>query len=260
MLRCVCSVSWIFLLAVQISRGDEDERKCYRGPEVSTKLSDWISLSLHSCRQAGEKCPVEKFHDIDLTRLEAGDGRTWYLSSSSGWSLSNPVFPRAEAYQGAFYYEEAAGETGVRRGVYLYPDWASCVSGTWRGHVLEEGGYCSLTQLCLHTTGLPSLTTEASHNLSLTYSPPSYSSTGLPPTIMDPFENNTVKVRPSHIPGSNEGLFTTRPVARGELVSFYSGFITKCDNILSPLHRRKPVNTKDLMKIKMLVKRALSLS
>ena len=61
-----------------------------------------------------------------------------------------------------------------------------------------------------------------------------------------------MEVRPSHIPGSNEGLFTTRPVARGELVSFYSGFVTKCDNILSPLHRRK-FSTKDLMTIKMLV-------
>ena len=216
------------------------------------KLSDWISGSLAACRLADGGCEFEQFQDIELTRLECGEGRSWYITSSPGWSLTNKRFPRAEAYQGAFYYEELGGETGVRRGVYLYPDWASCVSGTWRGHTLEEGGYCSLTQLCLHNSSLASLSTEPSHNLSLTYSPPSYSSTGLPPTIMDPFENNTVEVRPSHIPGSNEGLFTTRPVARGELVSFYSGFVTKCDNILSPLHRRK-FNTKDLMTIKMLV-------
>ena len=126
------------------------------------------------------------------------------------------------------------------------------MSGTWRDHTLEEGGYCRITQLCLNNnTSLPSLSTEPSHSLRLTYSPPSYSTTGLPPTIMDPFENKTVEVRPSHIPGSNEGLFTTRPVSRGSLVSFVSGFITNCHYIWSPLNRRKPQDTKEIMKIKM---------
>ena len=249
------SVWSVLVVIIQITAGEEEE-KCYRGPEASIQLAGWIYRALGTCRLAeGENCEVEQFHDIELTRLEAGDGRSWYITSSSGWSLTNKLFPRAEAYQGAFYYEELPGENGVRRGVYLYPDWSSCVSGTWRDHILEEGGYCRITQLCLtsNTTSLPSLSTEPSHNLSLTYSPPSYSNTGLPPTIMDPFENKTVEVRPSHIPGSNEGLFTTRPVARGSLVSFYSGFITNCDYIWSPLHRRKPEDTKEIMKIKMFV-------
>ena len=247
---CVWSVWCVVLVIVQISGGQEEE-ECYGGAEASTQLSHWISRALFACRLAEGGCQVEQFQDIQLTRLEAGDGRTWYITSSPGWSRAHRLFPRVEAYQGAFYYEAAPGETGGVPGVYIYPDWSSCVSGTWRGHTLEQGGYCRLTHLCLHPTSLPSLRTEASHNLSLTYSPPSYSNTGLPPTSMDPFENNTVEVRPSHIPGSNEGLFTTRAVARGELVSFYSGLITKCDNILSPLNRRKPSTQKDVMKIKM---------
>ena len=130
------------------------------------------------------------------------------------------------------------------------------VSGRWRDHLLEDGGYCSITQFCLTNTSLPRLTTAPSTRTRLTYSPPSYSTTGLPPTIMDPFENNTVEVRPSHIPGSNQGLFTTRPVGRGELVSFYSGFLVHCDYILSPLHRRWEAgegDTKEIMNIKMSV-------
>ena len=141
----------------------------------------------------------------------------------------------------------------MRRGVYLYPDWSSCVSGTWRDHILEEGGYCRITQFCLNNiTSLASINTEPSHEMRLTYSPPSYSSTGLPPTVMDPFENNTVEVRQSHIPGSKEGLFTTRAVARGELVSFYSGFLTHCKYIVSPLHRRRP-ELREILKTKMWV-------
>ena len=87
----------------------------------------------------------------------------------------------------------------------------------------------------------------------LTYSPPSYHNTGATPTLMDPFENNTVEVRKSQIPGASEGLFTTRPVSRGELVSFYSGLLTKCDYIIPHLHRRKPTSHREMMKIKMSV-------
>ena len=124
----------MLLVIVQLSRGGGggggEEEKCYRGAELSVKLSHWISGSLALCRRAdGGDCPVEQFYDIQLTRLEGGDGRSWYITSSPGWSLTNKRFPRAEAYQGAFYYESLPGETGVRRGVYLYPDWSSCVSG-----------------------------------------------------------------------------------------------------------------------------------
>ena len=255
MLRVVCCV---LLVTLQLSRGEEEEEEeesnCYRGSQASTQLKDWITRSLQDCRLAdGGNCQLEQFQDIQLARLDGGDGRSWYLTTSPGWSLKHRQFPRAPAFQGAFYYDEPAGERGGRRGVYLYPDWTSCVAGWWRDHLLEEGGYCSITQFCLSNTGLPRLTTARSTNTSLTYSPPSYSNTGLPPTIMDPFENNTVEVRKSQIPGASEGLFTTRPVSRGELVSFYSGLLTKCDYIIPHLHRRKPTSHREMMKIKMSV-------
>ena len=133
---CVWSV---LLLTLQISTGEEEE-KCYRGLEASVRLSDWISQSLRTCLLADGGCQVEQFQDIELTRLgggdagdggDGGDAGSWYITS--GWSLTNPQFPRVAAYQGAFYYEELPGENGVRRGVYLYPDWSSCVSG--KSHV-----------------------------------------------------------------------------------------------------------------------------
>ena len=130
---CVWSVwsNWsiwsVLLLTLQISVGEE-EQKCYQGPEASVRLGDWISQSLHTCLMAeAENCHVEQFQDIELTRLGAGDGGSWYITS--GWSLTNPQFPRVAAYQGAFYYEELPRDNGGRRGVYLYPDWSSCVLG-----------------------------------------------------------------------------------------------------------------------------------
>ena len=74
-------------------------------------------------------------------------------------------------------------------GTYVYPDWSSCVAGTWRDHVLVQGHYCRVTTVCegaVHTRP----TRPAPR---LTYSPPSYHNTGATPTLMDPFENNTVR-------------------------------------------------------------------
>ena len=128
---CVWSV---LLLTLQISAGEE--QNCYRGPQASIQLADWISRAMRTCRLTeAEHCQVEQFQDIELTRLgggdagDGGDAGSWYITS--GWSLTNPQFPRVAAYQGAFYYDELPGENGVRRGVYLYPDWSSCVSGKY---------------------------------------------------------------------------------------------------------------------------------
>ena len=53
---------------------------------------------------------------------------------------------------------------------------------------------------------------------------------------MDPFELNSVEVRGSKTEG--EGLFTKRPIMKGELVCFYSGFLLHSDAIINPLNRK----------------------
>ena len=125
----------------------------------------------------------------------------------SGWG-QHPAHP--PAWQGAFFYEQEPGRgqevrgtdwhycTGTVNtscvqvnGTYVYPDWSSCVAGTWRDHVLVQGHYCRVTTVCegaVHTRP----TRPAPR---LTYSPPSYHNTGATPTLMDPFENNTVRCK-----------------------------------------------------------------
>ena len=134
--------------------------------------------------------------------------------------------------QGAFYFPNAAGDSAEDEveGVYVYPDWSSCVSGTWRHYTLVQGRYCRVTGAEGAGAGLVLHTAPLEHSPALAYSPPSYHSFGLPPTQRDPFENNTVAVRQSIIGDMEErdrgeGLFTVREVKRGEVVSFYSGYV-----------------------------------
>ena len=237
MLRGVCCV-----LLLTVSRA-EDER-CYRGAEAAVKVKDWISSSMTDCRAGGD-CKVSQFHDILLTRLG-----NWYVTS--GWTVGLEIFkPRVEAYQGAFYYWSGDGGEGGGEGVYIYPDWTHCVQGRWRRHLLEEGQYCTLTEVCLSDRNTLTVSTRVTLHTKLTYSPPSYSSFGLPPTLMDPFENNSVIVRQSHIQGADEGLFTTRDIGKGEVISFMSGFINNCDYLVMPLDRRNLERTlADNMQIK----------
>ena len=53
---------------------------------------------------------------------------------------------------------------------------------------------------------------------------------------MDPFELNSVVVKGSKTEG--EGLFTKRPIMKGELVCFYSGFLLNSIAIINPLNRK----------------------
>ena len=87
----------------------------------------------------------------------------------------------------------------------------------------SAGHHCVVEEVDLGT-GL--VRTRVTSNTSLTYSPPSFHSPGLPPDLADPFEAATVAVRPSGVAGA--GLFTVRGVGAGQLISFYSGLVNLC--------------------------------
>ena len=48
-------------------------------------------------------------------------------------------------------------------------------------------------------------------------------SVGAWPLVRDPYEEATVRVEASSVPGGGEGLVTVRPVRSGEIVAFYNG-------------------------------------
>ena len=89
------------------------------------------------------------------------------------------------------------------------------------------------------TTGAPLIKTKILENLPiLKYSPPSYNSFGIFPTLKVPFQNNTVVVKQSSI-GFGVGLFTKRNIEKGELISFYSGFIITPNGGVNPFERSR---------------------
>ena len=144
-------------------------------------------------------------------------------------------------------------------GVYVYPDWSSCVTGSWLNHNLEQGQYCTVTRVCVSEDGALSLDTEINTAVMshvLTYSPPAYHHFGVNPLQMDPFENNTVEVRSSVIEG--EGLFSKRLIKKGELVSFYSGLFIHKNSIISPIN--KTANSMSVVERNYIEKYTLQLS
>ena len=122
----------------------------------------------------------------------------------------------------------------------MYPDWSSCVTGTWTDFILNKGHYCEIIETCYNDHGkLLAIKTKVKENSpTLTYSPPSYNSFGQSPTQRDPYEDNTVEVKASTIRISiGDGLFVKRNVQKGEVVAFYSGYCVKTNTSITPFER-----------------------
>ena len=170
---------------------------------------------------------------------------SFYIITGWPWegqavNKTKDVFP-----EGAFYFNqvvETKTNTSIE-GVYIYPDWSSCVTGTWTDFILNKGQYCEIIESCNNDDGeVVAIKTKLKENSpTLAYSPPSYNSFGPPPTQRDPYEGNTVEVKPSSIRNNGtsigDGLFTKRNIKNGEVIAFYSGYCVKTNTIITPFER-----------------------
>jgi len=159
-------------------------------------------------------------------------------------------FKKTNAWMGALYYKNdqnlSVANTTIE-GVYIYPDWKSCIKGSWRQHVLQNGVYCNVIESYLNPDGILSIMTQVDlKSPNLTYSPPNYHSFGVPPTQSDPFETNSVEVKMSGIEGSGDGLFAKQSIKRGEVICFVSGFFVANKMIQHPLDRRGRSESEEL--------------
>jgi len=198
--------------------GEEEEEGCYTGELAAWELRKWALT---------DPVPMEtydiKYFETELTLIREEEGPSWYLIGG-GW-------------QGLFYYETGApGET--RAGAYIYPDFRTAIVGLWLDNILLQGKSTLLGEAC-RAGGTWELKFEELTGPVLSYSPPSHFSLGVDPLQKDPYEGRTVEVLPSSIPGANYGLFATRDVIAGEVISFYSGYILHCDSSLRALDRRE---------------------
>ena len=116
--------------------------------------------------------------------------------------------------------------------------------GLWKNHVLQKGHYCKIKNSSIQNyKNLVIESEEMKSSPELKYFPPNYNHLGQHPTQRDPFEINTVEVRGTSMDDMDtstdqgEGLFVTRDIKQGELISFYSGHIVNKGH-LHHLHRR----------------------
>ena len=129
------------------------------------------------------------------------------------------------------------------QGLYIYPDWSSCVDGLWERHTLIQGqgfqipqrfnvfflGYHCKIEKIDYVDGEVKITkTSRFRDALISYSPPNFYSFGVSPNLTDPFEKSTVYVGPSSVQGAGQGLFMRRQVRAGHLVSFFSGLVLNC--------------------------------
>ena len=106
-----------------------------------------------------------------------------------------------------------------RVGVYLYPDYFTCVLGTWSHHVLVSGHVTQLREACREGDTWRLSFLDPGSDL-LQYSPPSHYSLGPQPLRQDPYESRTVEVRTSQTEEADQGLFTRRMVMSGEVKDY----------------------------------------
>merc|ERR1711915_1156200 len=101
--------------------------------------------------------------DAEALKIEA-KSITWYFMymedvfksdrDISGTKIHK--FPKINTWMGALYYKNSQNlsEPGtINEGVYVYPDWRSCVWGTWKHHVLQVGVFCNVTGVDVDVDG-----------------------------------------------------------------------------------------------------------
>eukprot|EP00088_Acartia_fossae_P013039 TRINITY_DN16753_c0_g1_i2.p1 TRINITY_DN16753_c0_g1~~TRINITY_DN16753_c0_g1_i2.p1 ORF type:complete len:220 (+),score=19.68 TRINITY_DN16753_c0_g1_i2:84-743(+) len=189
---------------------------CYYGEEASLRLKRW---ALYTSKNL--EANTEYFFETELTIIEYEEEPSWYLVGQ-GWL-------------GLFYYETGHLDD-PRSGAFLYPDFSNAVVGLWMDHLLLQGKRTRLGEICRNGNSWILKFSELSGPL-LTYSPPSHYSLGVDALHSDPFEEGTVEVRESNIPGAKQGLYTRRDILAGEVITFYSGYVIDCDSSLRPLDR-----------------------
>jgi len=216
------SLIYLFLLVsmphVLVADEEEVQEECMEGEDASWAVKKWILTEMDTV----QKYEI-KYYETIMSLIKDDDGPSWYIVSD-GW-------------QGTFYYE--TGVPGRERvGAYLYPDYSTAIVGVWRDHLLVSGRTSQLVEACRSGTAWTLKFGELEGPI-LTYSPPSHYSYGVHPLQRDPYEERTVEVQVSLLPGATDGLFTKRHTETGDILAFYGGYMISCNSSLRALDRQE---------------------
>ena len=196
----------VFLLSDLVlgQHGDPQEKEkvaklCFQKEKASRKVKSWVKHVLEEETQNYYMA----FYDISLLSVvENSDSVRWVIVS--------------DGLQGAFYFENTEEENLQERpGAYLYPDYSTAIVGVWKDLLLVHGRTTQLVEACMSGNSWTLQFGELEGPV-MAYSPPSHYSYGVHPLQRDPYEQRTIEVQDSLMPGANHGVFTKRNVETGK--------------------------------------------
>ena len=115
--------------------------------------------------------------------------------------------------------------------VFLYPCLRTVILCQYKAGKLDRGHYRTLTSVSLGDKGsVPRLGLSPTRGREVVFDPPSCFSIGRHPLDTDQYEDDTVYVKDSGVPGAGEGLYAKRDIGCGDLVSLFSGTKIYKDN------------------------------
>ena len=118
---------------------------CLSFGDPSKNISDFVRKGIQNCTEnSSSSCHNNQFFDTDVTQISPSwfvfaAGLLWELESES----EDPEAP-VPGWQGAMHYRKPISADRIyelehREGLYIYPDWSSCVEGVWENHILVQG-------------------------------------------------------------------------------------------------------------------------
>lgn len=106
---------------------------------------------------------------------------------------------------------------------FVYPDYQAAYVGHFDDFVMQAARKSKVIGEKCSERGIKELKFAEPWGPELHYSPPTNETFTKGPQTSDPFEDITVELAPSKIPGSGQGVFARRDIAAGQLACPYSG-------------------------------------
>jgi len=114
---------------------------------------------------------------------------------------------------------------------YIYPDFTTALVGEFVDGDMVSAQHCTVTGNILESGCIMAPTFSERKGLVFKREISNNNFVTLSPTLKDPYETNTIKVRSSKVPGASEGIFARSDVLKNTVLAFYNGIKLPFDYI-----------------------------
>ena len=132
-----------------------------------------------------------------------------------------------EEQQGYLYGKmDHLGQMTGAHNAYIYPGAKMALVGQFKGNKMISAQEAYLQEARCENNQLSIQFSVMKSSPSFHFSQATNESLGDQPLLRDPYEDKTVKLAPSTVSGSGNGLFALRQIEANETVAFYNGLMT----------------------------------